>query len=221
MIIQHLKDFFRNPNHLIISSSLIAMSSLATYSINEFLEKKECVVNKWGYVYFKNSDSDLKKMWIETLGETKLFVKDTLTQQEETIPFNNIKKLEIYFEEEIFDNQEISKNPSYSFVGNYKLFIGEHEGFLSIYYTKSGILGGYVQFPKWGKGKVELLKWIQIQGNQISFTRSCEGKECIEIGAPYSFKQTYIGNFNTKGELEGKYTGTQSSGQWKAIRIQN
>ncbi len=211
-----------NPNHLVIAGSLMAISSLSTYAINEFLNKKECKIEKSGYIYLKNSEIGFKKTWIQTLTETELLIKDNQTQQEEVLPLDKIKKLEIYFEEEVLDKERTGIiNPSYSFVGNYKLFVGEHEGILSIYYTKSGILGGYVQFPKWGKGKVELLKWIQIQGNQITFIRSCEGKECIEIGAPYSFKQTYLGSFNLKGELEGKYIGTQSSGQWKAIRIQN
>lgn len=222
MIIQHLKDFFKNSTNLFTAGSLIAISSLATIGISNVLTKKECKVEKPGYIYFKDSESVFKKKWIDSFSQNEIKLKELSTQESQTISFDNIRKLIIFFDENTLKEEETKPNiQNFSYAGNYKIFTGGYEGLLSIYYTKSGSLEGYLQFPKWGKGKIELLKFIQIKNNQITFIRSCEGKECIEIGSPYNFKQTYIGSFNEKGELEGKYFGTHSSGQWKAIRVQN
>ncbi|MFN3604113.1 MAG: hypothetical protein ACK4UJ_05325 [Leptonema sp. (in: bacteria)] len=222
MIIQHLKDFFKNPNHLIITGSLMALSSLGTYGLMNSLNKKSCEINKPAYVYFSGNELEFKKKWIHSIMRNELYLQDHQESEIQTITFDKVKKLIIFFDEEMIKEEELKlEKPPFSFNGKYKIYSGGYEGYLSIYYTNSGTLGGYLQFPKWGKGKIELLKFVQIQNNQILFIRSCEGKECIEIGSPYSFKQTYTGSFNSKGELEGKYSGTHSSGQWKAIRIQN
>lgn len=222
MIIQHLKDFFKNSTNLLTAGSLMAISSLATIGISNTFTKNECKIEKPAYIYFKDSESTFKKKWVDSLSKNEIKLKELSTQESQTISFDNIKKLIIFFDDSLLKEEESKSNiQNFPFAGNYKIFTGGYEGLLTIYYSQSGFPEGYLQFPKWGKGKIELLKFIEIKNNQITFIRSCEGKECVEIGSPYNFKQTYIGSFNEKGELEGKYFGTHSSGQWKAIRIKN
>ncbi|GIX40532.1 MAG: hypothetical protein KatS3mg129_0265 [Leptospiraceae bacterium] len=224
MIVQHLKGYFNTKKNLFTTISLMALSSLATGMIQSFLTQQSCKIDKPAYIYFKNQDT--KQGILSSINIDKIQLKEPSESEEEyTIndySLDSIKKIVFFSDEDSFKEDLLSTYQNYTiknFIGKYKITAGGHEGYLTIYYTQSGFPGGYVQFPHWGKGKIEFLQFLQIKGNSIQFIRSCSDRSCIEIGAPYEFKQIYYGSLNNKGEIEGKYTGTHSSGQWKAIRI--
>jgi hypothetical protein len=221
MIIQHLKGYFNTKKNLITTLSLMGISSLTTGIIQNSLNK-ECTINKPAYIYFKNQDT--KQGILSSIQDNKIYFQELSENQEyleNEYHLDSLKKIVFFSDEESYKEELTTNtmNPIQNFIGKYKIIAGGHEGFLTIYYTQSNFPGGYLQFPNWGKGKIEFLQYIQIKGNSIQFIRSCTGKSCTEIGAPYEFKQIYYGSLNQKGEIEGKYSGTHSSGQWKAIKL--
>ncbi len=223
MILRHLREFFSDKKNIITALSLMGISSITTAAIYKGINSHMCKIDKQAIVYFKNQD--IKQGTLESINTERLVLKEEteneLKNQEYTLDI--IKKIIFFSDEESYKDEIISGNNNKKqnrYVGKYKFIAGGHEGFLTIYNTESGFIGGYIQFPHWGKGKIEYLTYLEIQGNTIKFSRSCSKTSCIEIGSPYEFKQNYTGSFNEKGELEGKYTGTHSSGNWKAIRLQ-
>jgi hypothetical protein len=223
MIIQHLKDFFNNKQNILPTITLITASSIATAVIQNSLTENTCKIEKPAYIFFKNTE--IKQGILSSMNINQIVLKEPSENQdyiENSYLLDSIKKIVFFGDEESFkeDQESSSKNViNLNFIGTYKIIAGGHEGILTIYQTQSGSPGGYVRFPQWGKGKTEFLQYIQIKGNNIQFVRACVGKACQEIGSPYEFKQTYFGTLNEKGEIEGKYSGTHSSGQWKAIRL--
>lgn len=227
MIIEHFKGYFDSKEKIITTLSMIAIASGMTALINSSSQKEQCIIDKPAFIHFKNQD--IKQGILHSIENQSISLKEIQQNSEDpttdtlhSFSLDQIHKIIFYGNEESFSmdlKQDTKKNFYDNFIGNYKINVGGHEGYLSIYYTKSGYPGGYIKFPKWGKGEIELLQYMEFQGHTIKFVRSCSGASCKEIGSPYEFKQTFIGSFNERGELEGKYSGTHSSGQWKAIRI--
>ncbi len=223
MIIQHLKEFFGNKQNILPTITLITASSVATAVIQNSLTENTCKIEKPAYIFFKNSET--KQGILSSIVSDQIYLKEPSENQdyvENSYLLDSIKKIVFFGDEDSFKEEQeavLKENTIQNFVGTYKIFAGGHEGFLTLYLTPSGFPGGYVRFPQWGKGKTEFLQFIQIKGNSIQFVRACTGKACQEIGSPYEFKQIYYGTINNKKEIEGKYSGTHSSGQWKAIRF--
>ncbi|MCS7204879.1 MAG: hypothetical protein NZ853_04220 [Leptospiraceae bacterium] len=211
MIIKHLKEHIVNP----ISIGTLALG-VAIGAITTNLKQKECNLQKPSLVILKDQQQKQGNLIAITSNEVIL----SIDEKKEVIPFSSILRV-ILYENEMNLERESFLNSHEPFIGTYKLWVGGHEGFLTIYKTSQGSFGGYVEFPNWGKGKKEILSFVQIAGNQIQFMRSCYKESCKEIGSPYEFRQSYIGYINSKREIEGRYTGTHSSGTWKAIPLKN
>ncbi len=222
MILHHLKSFFQDKKNIMISTSMALASSIITGASVHFLEKNQnsCEVNKPAFVFFKNSD--LKQGILLKINQEEIQIQQESEDNPfQSFPLNEIQKI-IFFSDSTAMEEELYQKPQLnsSFAGKYSIIAGGHKGFLVIYLTTSGLPAGYIHFPHWGKGKIEYLSYVELNQNTIKFIRHCWGEHCKEIGAGYSFKQTYTGNFIDKNTIEGKYSGTHSSGMWKAIRIE-
>lgn len=88
------------------------------------------------------------------------------------------------------------------------LYIGVYEGHLV----------GSVRFPGWGKGAIEPLKGMRIEGDTISFTRSVTTpEEARRTGSTLYFAQHYSGRYGRGGTvIHGFYTVQRSRKSWEA-----
>ncbi len=227
MIMEHLKGYFDSKEKIITTLALMGLTAGATAFIQNQFQTNQCIINKPAFIHFKNQD--VKQGILYSIENEYISIQESHQDIDAQsinslvkFSLDQIHKIIFYGNEESLSmdlKQDSTKKYYDNFIGNYKILAGGHEGYLSIYYTKSGYPSGYVKFPKWGKGEIELLQYMEFQGQTIKFIRACSGQACREIGSPYEFKQIFVGSFNEKGELEGKYSGTHSSGQWKAVRI--
>lgn len=105
------------------------------------------------------------------------------------------------------------------FVGRYALDVGGHKGYLIVYVAPGGAPAATLQFTNWGKRVPEPLFGVYVSGRVITFTRTCAGPRCAEIGASAPFRQVYTGEMMAgDAEIRGTYTGGQSASSWKAVR---
>ncbi len=104
-----------------------------------------------------------------------------------------------------------------SHLGTYRINASGNPGYLFLG-AKDGYVYGSVRFPQWGRGAMEGLKGVRIQGNRISFIRSVNTQaERERTGAPTYFTQVYTGEYRNGGRaIQGRYMVGGSPRMWDA-----
>lgn len=125
--------------------------------------------------------------------------------------------------EEKVEDLEKEKNdqkfdPKY--LGNYKIKVSGHKGYLYLRY-KNNILYGGVKFPDWANGVYEPIKRLNIKNGYISFTRSATTvKEIRRIGASAYFTQKFSGRYYQQGRIiKGFFYNNGAKQSWEAEKI--
>lgn len=105
------------------------------------------------------------------------------------------------------------------FLGSYSANVSGHRAVLLIYQTRNGYPGASMQFTTWGKGVREYMKRVRVNGNRITFLRSCSGIECAKIGTNSPIRQIYTGYLSNNGRsITGTYRGGRNDSKWRAER---
>jgi len=105
------------------------------------------------------------------------------------------------------------------YLGGFEINAAGNNGILYIGMYK-GYLVGSVRFPGWGKGAIEPLKGVRIDGDAIYFTRSVSTpEEAMRTGSTLYFIQNYSGRYGRNGTvIHGFYTIQGARKPWEAHR---
>lgn len=129
---------------------------------------------------------------------------------------SGIAEIELLFEEP-------EKTPPHAippeYLGGFEINAAGNNGILYIGVYK-GYLVGSVRFPGWGKGAIEPLKGVRIDGDAIYFTRSVTTpEEARRTGSTLYFVQNYSGRYGRNGTvIHGFYTIQGARKPWEAHR---
>lgn len=122
--------------------------------------------------------------------------------------------------EEDLDNENKEQKFDSSYLGNYKVKVSGHVGYLYIRYKNNYLYGG-LKFPDWANGVYEPLKSLRIKNGYISFTRSATTvKELRRIGASSYYTQKFSGRFYKNGKIiKGFFYNSGSKQSWEAEKL--
>ncbi len=188
-----------------------------------------CSVERYGILHSK--DGNRQRAYLEEVGEGKMRYiplqgEEVLSGKEEAPPSESVEVAQLVRIDFLPDPVPEEEEPPVEvppevrrFLGKYSINVSGHRGYLILYVTKKGYPAGTLRFTTWGRGAPEILKWVRIRGNHISFVRSCTGAECARIGATTPIRQVFNGELKEDGRLiEGTYSGGSNASGWEAKR---
>jgi|GEM_PF-336494 len=211
--------------------SLIALSSflvimILAIPISSSIRNQEGVlyVKSKGYVKFSGLLSFGSLYITNTTKKYHKWKKTALLDRDDNFNFtilslNNIVDIHLIPKKEKID-VKATGGVSGVYLGTYRINAEGHNGFMYIR-QKNGYLYGTIRFPKYANGAYEKMKYLQIKGNYISFTRSAQtSAEVRYVGVSKKFIQQYRGAYKRGGwYITGTYKIPGSIRNWKAYKI--
>lgn len=170
-------------------------------------------------------DGKKEKTLIQKLSDLTIITNpETDNNTEKRFDLASISRID-FLDEPIENDTEEDENireltaDEKKFLGRYVANISGHKATMYVYATKKGYIGISLKFHTWGRGVSEYMRQVRVNGDTISFRRSCKGVECARIGSPSPIRQFYEGTISDDLiKIEGRYEGGQNASRWSAIR---